>query len=63
MNDALAELSVIEVVRAGDPHPGGRASQYRYLLPEGDPAVLSNAPCKPRRHSCVNKHQSVDAGQ
>jgi hypothetical protein len=34
MNDALAQLGVIEVVRAGDPHPGGRATQYRYLLPQ-----------------------------
>ena len=32
INDALAQLGVIEVVRGGDPHPGGRASQFRYLL-------------------------------
>jgi hypothetical protein len=32
INGALAQLGVIEVVRAGDPHPGGRASQFRYLL-------------------------------
>jgi hypothetical protein len=32
INDALAQLGVVEVVRAGDPHPGGRASQFRYLL-------------------------------
>jgi hypothetical protein len=34
LNLALAQLGVIEVVRAGDPRPGGRASYYRYLLPE-----------------------------
>ena len=33
INLALAQLGVIEVVRAGDAHPGGRASYYRYLLP------------------------------
>jgi hypothetical protein len=32
INLALAQLGVVEVVRAGDPHPGGRASQFRYLL-------------------------------
>jgi hypothetical protein len=32
INDALAQLGVVKVVRAGDPHPGGRASQFRYLL-------------------------------
>src|SRR5262249_53443712 len=32
INLALAQLGVIEVVRAGDPRPGGRASQFRYLL-------------------------------
>ena len=32
INGALAQLGVVEVVRAGDPHPGGRASQFRYLL-------------------------------
>lgn len=34
INLALAQLGVIEVVRAGDPHLGGRASYYRYLLPQ-----------------------------
>jgi hypothetical protein len=34
INDALAQLGVVKVVRAGDPHPGGRASCYRYLLPQ-----------------------------
>jgi hypothetical protein len=34
INLALAQLGVIEVVRAGDPRPGGRASYYRYPLPE-----------------------------
>jgi hypothetical protein len=34
INLALGQLGVIEVVRAGDPRPGGRASYYRYLLPQ-----------------------------
>ena len=34
INLALAQLGVIEVVRAGDPHPGGTASYYCYLLPQ-----------------------------
>jgi len=32
VNLALAQLGVVRVVRAGDPRPGGKASQYRYLL-------------------------------
>jgi hypothetical protein len=32
INDALAQLDVVEVVRPGDARPGGRASQFRYLL-------------------------------
>jgi hypothetical protein len=32
INLVLAQSGVIEIVRAGDPHPGGRASQFRYLL-------------------------------
>ena len=35
INLALAQLGIVEVVRAGDPHPGGRASYYRYRLPQG----------------------------
>ena len=31
VNLALAQLGVVRVVRAGDPRPGGKASQYRYL--------------------------------
>jgi CHC2-type zinc finger protein len=34
INLALAQLGVIEIIRAGDPHPGGRASYYCYLLPQ-----------------------------
>jgi hypothetical protein len=44
INLALAQLGVIEVVRAGDAHPGGRASQYRYLLPQtgkGEAAIAA----------------------
>jgi CHC2 zinc finger len=32
VNGALAQLGVVKVVRVGDPRPGGRASQFRYLL-------------------------------
>jgi hypothetical protein len=32
INGALAELGVIKVVRAGDARPGGKGSQYLYLL-------------------------------
>ena len=44
INLALAQLGVIKVVRAGDPHPGGRASHYRYLLPQtgkGEAAIAA----------------------
>jgi CHC2 zinc finger len=44
VNLALAQLGVIEVVRAGDPRPGGRASHYRYLLPQtgnGETAIAA----------------------
>jgi hypothetical protein len=34
VNLALAQLGVVQVVRAGDPRPGGKASQFRYLLSE-----------------------------
>jgi len=34
INHALASrLGVIEFVRVGDPRPGGKASEFRYLLP------------------------------
>jgi hypothetical protein len=36
INGALAELGVIKVVRSGDARPGGKASQYRYLLPQDE---------------------------
>jgi hypothetical protein len=32
INHALARLGVIEFVRVGDAHPGGKASEFRYLL-------------------------------
>jgi len=32
INGALAQLGVIKILRAGDPWPGGKASQFRYLL-------------------------------
>jgi hypothetical protein len=34
INQALvSRLGVIEVVRVGNPCPGGKASQFRYILP------------------------------
>jgi hypothetical protein len=35
VNLVLAQLGLIEIVRVGDPWPNGKASQYRYLLPQG----------------------------
>jgi hypothetical protein len=34
INLALAQLGVIKIVRIGDPGPNGRASRFRYLLPQ-----------------------------
>jgi hypothetical protein len=36
INLALARLGGIKVVRAGDSRPGGKASQFRYLLTQSD---------------------------
>jgi len=37
---ALAQLGVIEIVHRGDPRPnGGKAAQFRYLLPQTDNAA------------------------
>ena len=33
INHVLARLGVIEIVRVGDVRPGGKASEFRYLLP------------------------------
>jgi len=33
INHALARLGVIEILRIGDARPGGKASEFRYLLP------------------------------
>jgi hypothetical protein len=33
INHALAELSVVEFVRVGNARPGGKASEFHYLLP------------------------------
>jgi hypothetical protein len=34
INLALAELGVIKIVRAGDKRQGGKATEFRYLLPQ-----------------------------
>jgi CHC2 zinc finger len=34
INGALAQLGVVEVVRAGDARPNGKASKFRYILPQ-----------------------------
>ena len=44
INLALARLGMIKIVRAGDSHPGGRASHYQYLLPQtgnGETAIAA----------------------
>jgi hypothetical protein len=33
INRALTQLRVIELVRVGPAHPGGNASEFRYLIP------------------------------
>ena len=38
INLALARFGVVEIVRAGDPRPGGKASTYWYLLSETESA-------------------------
>jgi len=38
INLALAQFGVVEIVRAGDPRPGGKASTYWYLLSETESA-------------------------
>jgi hypothetical protein len=35
INHTLERLGVIKLVRAGDQRPNGKASEFRYLLPEG----------------------------
>jgi CHC2 zinc finger len=36
INLNLAHFGIIAILRVGDSRPGGRASQYRYILPEND---------------------------
>jgi hypothetical protein len=36
INNALVQLDVIEIVRPGEQIPSGFASEYRYLLPQGE---------------------------
>ena len=33
MNSVLERVGVIKIVRVGDQRPGGKASEFRYLLP------------------------------
>jgi hypothetical protein len=33
INLALDRVGVIKIVRVGDPRPGGKASEFRYILP------------------------------
>jgi hypothetical protein len=53
INLALARLSVIKIVRAGDPRPGGKASQFRYLLSQTE----ARAP-----QAEMGRHASKDRG-
>jgi hypothetical protein len=49
INLALARLGVIKIVRAGDSRPGGKASQFRYLLSQTE----HRAPqAEKGRHAC-----------
>jgi hypothetical protein len=49
INLALVRLGVIKIVRAGDSRPGGKASQFRYLLSQSE----DRAPqAEKRRHVC-----------
>ena len=36
INNALVQLGAIRPVRPGEQVPGGRASEYRYLLPQSE---------------------------
>jgi hypothetical protein len=36
VNDALAQLGVVGVVRVGDPRPNGKATKFRYLLSQSE---------------------------
>jgi CHC2-type zinc finger protein len=50
INLALAQLGVIQVVRAGDPRPNGKATEFRYLLSQsenGEAEVAATGPDRP----------------
>jgi hypothetical protein len=49
INLALARLGVIEIVRAGDSRPGGKASQFRYLLSQTEDRATQ---AEKGRHAC-----------
>ena len=53
INLALARLGVIKIVRAGDTRPGGKASQFRYLLSQTE----GRAP-----QTEMGRHASKDRG-
>ena len=36
MNPVLERVGVIKIVRVGDQRPGGKASEFRYLLPPNE---------------------------
>jgi hypothetical protein len=57
INLALAHLGVIEIVRAGDPHPGGKASQFRYLLSQTE----DRAPQAEKRHHASKDREGQNA--
>ncbi len=43
INRALEQLRVIEVIRAGDQRPGGKASEFRYLLSQSENGAEEDA--------------------
>jgi hypothetical protein len=47
INRALERLGVIKIVRVGDPRPNGRASEFRYLLPQTENGAPHSTAQKP----------------
>ena len=54
INLALAQLGVIKIVRAGDSRPGGKASQFRYLLSQTEDRASQ---VEKGRHACKEEEQ------
>jgi hypothetical protein len=48
INLALAELGVVKIVRTGDKRLGGKASEFRYLLPQTENGASQTIPDSPQ---------------